>query len=926
MLEASLFEGLAHARHQNPLHEITVVVPTGRLRAHLERRLLSGLPGVLNIHWLTVMDLAERVLADAPPRPDRLLTEPALETEMIRDCLEGTAPMPFQLRSEFLGPSLSVPRGLPAALAGTLKDLRDSGARVDHAMQAVTEGHLGAEGVPAAPILELYGLLYRYRRELGLITTSDFLRHAADHAPKSAFLARQSRVRVYGFYDFTGVQLDLVAALSAHPDAELFIPYVDGNAAYAFAERLVLDPQLQSKVSRSEAATSSGERSSAHDRSVGGTEVQTLVVSCSGLRDEVWWVAKEMVAAQDDGVPASEMAVIARDITAYLPLVRELFATHAIPWTASQAEKAGASPWLKALRQRLREEKENPMAPWGDHLRWANDLLAQQPTDALTPGAADQLRSLAAMTVLKNAIPRARFIAAWEERLNALTWPLPPASRGVQVLSAAQARGLRFRRVFLIGMNEKVFPRLIREDPFLSDAARGALSQALGCRLARKLDGYAEERLLFELMRQTASEHLTLVWQRTDEEGKVRLASGYIDEDLRNHHDKARRLPRSWPDKLADRPAHQWTPKELSFILNRAGADPEPLYAALGWNGAAFNRLLRAHRAAESFRPGILEFDGRIGSDPRLQSVMARGFSPSGLERLAECPYQFFGTHVLRLPIPDEAVRRGAPRSSALGKLFHRALELTFRLRDLSAACAQAMEEFRTLYPPVYPLVLKSVQATLFQSLSTFLENEKEDLAATGFEPAYAELEVEGPLPELGAGLAATSFHGRIDRLDLRRRADSVTGRVVDYKSGKADRVGGRLETALARGRFLQLPIYMALAQRFLQKEHPGATVEAAALRWLRPEDQEADPPELPAAYWQSSASLLFRENMNELVKLVEKGHFYIVPDTGEGGHCRRCALARVCRKEHLPTRARAEKDATREKVQAVLSRKVGPL
>src|SRR6185437_14874410 len=100
----------------------------------------------------------------------------------------------------------------------------------------------------------------------------------------------------------------------------------------------------------------------------------------------------------------------------------------------------------------------------------------------------------------------------------------------VQIMDVQQARGLSFRAVFLLGMNEKVFPRLIREDPFLSDAARAALAQATGCRLSRKLSGYEEERLLFALMRQAARERLSLVTQRSDEEGKTLVPSIYLQE------------------------------------------------------------------------------------------------------------------------------------------------------------------------------------------------------------------------------------------------------------------------------------------------------------------------------------------------------------------------------------------------------------
>ena len=47
--------------------------------------------------------------------------------------------------------------------------------------------------------------------------------------------------------------------------------------------------------------------------------------------------------------------------------------------------------------------------------------------------------------------------------------------QGVRVLDAMSARGLSFRALFLLGMNEKGFPRVIQEDAFLRDRHRRVL-------------------------------------------------------------------------------------------------------------------------------------------------------------------------------------------------------------------------------------------------------------------------------------------------------------------------------------------------------------------------------------------------------------------------------------------------------------------
>jgi hypothetical protein len=103
----------------------------------------------------------------------------------------------------------------------------------------------------------------------------------------------------------------------------------------------------------------------------------------------------------------------------------------------------------------------------------------------------------------------------------------------------------------------------------------------------------------------------------------------------------------------------------------------------------------------------------------------------------------------------------------------------------------------------------------------------------------------------------------------------------------------------------------MGLVRAFLTREKGAqATVEASTLRWLRLEDQGEPEPYLSHMFWTSPHAKTFIENLKGLIEITEAGHFHIVPSPGEWGHCSRCHYARVCRKEHMPTRARAENDS----------------
>jgi ATP-dependent helicase/nuclease subunit B len=71
-------------------------------------------------------------------------------------------------------------------------------------------------------------------------------------------------------------------------------------------------------------------------------------------------------------------------------------------------------------------------------------------------------------------------------------------------------RGLSFDFVVVLGMVEKSFPRIIREDPLLLDEERAPLGLPL------KRAGYEEEHLLFDLACGTARDRLVLSYPRLD--------------------------------------------------------------------------------------------------------------------------------------------------------------------------------------------------------------------------------------------------------------------------------------------------------------------------------------------------------------------------------------------------------------------------
>ncbi|MYJ54798.1 MAG: hypothetical protein F4090_07895, partial [Nitrospira sp. SB0672_bin_25] len=216
------------------------------------------------------------------------------------------------------------------------------------------------------------------------------------------------------------------------------------------------------------------------------------------------------------------------------------------------------------------------------------------------------------------------------------------AENGVRVVDAMAARGLSFRYLFVIGLTDHVFPRHIREDGFFRDSARRFLEEHLGFKIQEKTGGYDEEKLLFYLLLHAAREGVTLLAQRSDEEGRTTIPSWYLQEVERCVPDLvAVDVPRSALHKSQAMPyadEARWTPRErlVRHVLQRH----EPVRDT-AWEPAWWRMLesgLAALREQESDQPHLNAYDGVTGSLPEFWKGLA--LSATSLQRYATCPFQ----------------------------------------------------------------------------------------------------------------------------------------------------------------------------------------------------------------------------------------------------------------------------------------------
>jgi ATP-dependent helicase/nuclease subunit B len=549
------------------------------------------------------------------------------------------------------------------------------------------------------------------------------------------------------------------------------------------------------------------------------------------------------------------------------------------------------------------------------------DLLAAPSTELPEPADLTKVGSLirSALARLQQLDPLGGELS-WEEWVELFRRVLDETSipieanrhQGVQVLDAMTTRGRTIRALFVLGMNEKLFPRYVREDPFLRDRQRVVLEATLGYKIDEKLAGHEEELLLFELLSRSATNRLYLSYQRADETGRVMAPSGFIAMAMRDPRFVGKpetTIPRRLTLRISEQPSIQdlLPAEELALGCLLQGHDALPVLDAIGRDRPLFEQGLATLKTIERESPELGPFDGMVGTQASaLPTATERSFSPTALERYATCPFQYFAEKVLRLE-PLQRLHQDHLPPLLLGTLVHESLRLSYERLVLLQWPDDSLIEAR-VYSTVQAAVTNTFAAhaasqgtghallwTLAREQVTELvkaaiSSDQEEYQATGFRPIAFEAAAQGIVP-LGSDASSISLkiHGTLDRVDY--RAEPPALRIVDYKfkqGSEITAVDRNLALSAVRGFRLQPPLYARMTLPSL----PGVT--DVQLFFLAPQwKQTIFRSTFDAGLWTGHTGDMIRQTLSTLIQGIGRNEFFILPD----GYCEYCEFSGACRR-----------------------------
>ncbi len=415
----------------------------------------------------------------------------------------------------------------------------------------------------------------------------------------------------------------------------------------------------------------------------------------------------------------------------------------------------------------------------------------------------------------------------------------------VAVMDVLDARAVRFKHLYLLGVNEKTFPQLTFESCFITESDRTAWGQA-GVVLDKRSDLIGREMLLFYLSATRADETLNVSYLAGDA-GEGSAARGVFVAEL---------IASARRDRIAVA-EKRISPGQFVPPIDQIATPPDAFNAAIS---AAFNGddnahklmdfskrnygdilrrasfgLLAAHRRWAQSPPD--EFDGRINSPTLLKNLAEQipqqwVFSASELNSYAACGWGFFARYLLRLaPLAAPSAQLApADRGIFCHAVLWRVMTNLAKNSDgvnlaeidpdeLSRTLKQAClaEKNRLADRAIYSQLWDAQTAYWQRLLWNYLSDQREAFGKKPAQSLHFELgfgvtryrdedtdSASKPEPiELDAGEYQIRLAGKIDRVDLITCEDAPATLAVDYKTGQLPAARD-----IIAGRDLQLALY----------------------------------------------------------------------------------------------------------------------
>jgi ATP-dependent helicase/nuclease subunit B len=430
---------------------------------------------------------------------------------------------------------------------------------------------------------------------------------------------------------------------------------------------------------------------------------------------------------------------------------------------------------------------------------------------------------------------------------------IPPAIDQVLVGTIQRLRSHEIKVLYIIGVNDGVFPSASSKEGILADEDRIALISK-GVQVMKDSKSLAfEEQFLSYTTMTTANRYLRLSFPVSDFDGKPKRPSIIISR-LKKVFPKVREESSIIKDTSEEALLRNITSKRPAFnemlTLIKENPESDVLRCTINWykNDEQWKGKLKSAGEGFSYENTAEVFDTK-----KIRNLYGKNLSVSvsRLEKFVECPFSYFVQYGLKAKDRKE-YKLGKPD---IGTLMHESLRsYSARLEEEGIGwgeiCSERQEELISeivdeqvgkAHSSIlssskrYAFVAQHVKGVLKRSVSMISRHmTRGEFVPVGYELSFG---YEGDFPAIEVELNSGEKVGIVGKIDRADSMESKEGsgtyiRIVDYKSGNKDFKIGDVYHRLQ----LQLLVYLDAILTELGKK-PGAEMLPAGVLYFKLDD-----------------------------------------------------------------------------------------
>lgn len=409
---------------------------------------------------------------------------------------------------------------------------------------------------------------------------------------------------------------------------------------------------------------------------------------------------------------------------------------------------------------------------------------------------------------------------------------------GVRFITPDLARGQTYDTVFVLGVNEGIFPAAGNKVKLFDVNEIKELSE-IGINLGNSEWELEREKLRFNACIASARNRLYLSYRTADEDGSIMIASPFIDEVVSILDKGSKEKVIEKPVSMRDRVSFRGEPWSISEAVKRTSTQSRNniSFDKSIINQEVQNRLkYLVHAAAIEFSrelgSGFDAYDGMLEYPVLAQQDVSYGFSASQLNSYSRCPFTYFVQRVLDLTVEDDNLKEMLDT----GTFYHAVLN-AYHLGNQNP-CEPDIERLNAIFSEMSDqLTFDSISVQLKQFiieellmvLRNFIIYDAENMSryyqTTGY--ILKPIMLEEPFV-MTIGKENNVLKGVADRVDLEVDSKgSYTGRFIiyDYKKGSIKSIKECIECD-----DFQLPLYYGAFKNIISEKFNIERPECLAL------------------------------------------------------------------------------------------------